>query len=73
MKKLLSLVVLILILSGQILAQSKKQARERAFQILKKYDLDGEKVYQGLTDYGNCISTSVALGLETAYNGGKIK
>lgn len=40
---------------------------------IKKYQLEGDKVYQGLTEYGNCISTSVALGLETAYNGGRIK
>ncbi|MEM8891034.1 MAG: 3-oxoacyl-[acyl-carrier-protein] synthase III C-terminal domain-containing protein [Bacteroidota bacterium] len=40
---------------------------------IKKYRVDPNKVFQGLTDYGNCISTSVALGLETLYNSGKIK
>lgn len=40
---------------------------------IKKYQLDPQKVYQGLIDYGNCISTSVALGLESCLNSGKIE
>lgn len=40
---------------------------------IKKYELDSDKVYQGLINYGNCISTSVALGLECNYNNGRIQ
>ncbi|MEO0469585.1 MAG: 3-oxoacyl-[acyl-carrier-protein] synthase III C-terminal domain-containing protein [Bacteroidota bacterium] len=40
---------------------------------IRKFGLKSENVYQGLKDYGNCISASVALGLEECLNQGRIQ